>query len=70
MSISKWKFHSDKQMFSNVLFNSLIFKEKKMQYLTFKLHFLKILVTYFTNTFETMDDLTYLTMKLFKENQQ
>jgi hypothetical protein len=41
-----------------------------MQYLTFKLHFLKILVIYLANTFEMMDDLTYLAMKFFKENQQ
>jgi hypothetical protein len=35
-----------------------------MQYLTFKLHFLKELVTYLVNNFEIMDDLTYFAMKL------
>jgi hypothetical protein len=35
-----------------------------MQYLTFKLHLKKKLVTYLVNNFEIMDDLTYLAMKL------
>jgi hypothetical protein len=30
MSISKWKFHNDKQMLFDVLINSLISKEKKI----------------------------------------
>jgi hypothetical protein len=38
-----------------------------MQYLTFKLHFLKVIVIYLANTFETMDDLTYLAMNCFKK---
>lgn len=40
---------------------------KEMQYLTFKLHFSWCLVlTTLVNTFEIMDDLTYLTMNIFK----
>jgi hypothetical protein len=38
-----------------------------MQYFTLKLHFLENLITYLVNTFEMMDDLTYLTIKLFKQ---
>jgi hypothetical protein len=35
-----WKFHNDKQMFSNLLFNSFISKEEKNAiYFTLKLHF-------------------------------
>jgi hypothetical protein len=34
-----------------------------MQYLAFKLHLKKILIIYLVNTFEMMDDLTYLAMK-------
>jgi hypothetical protein len=38
-----------------------------VQYLTFKLHFKKYIVIYLVNTFETMDDLTYLVMNCFKK---
>ncbi len=40
-----------------------------MPYLTFKLHFLKKLVTYLVNNFEIRDDLTYLPMKLSLETK-
>jgi hypothetical protein len=39
-----------------------------MQYLALKLHFFKILIAYLVNTFEMMDDLTCLMMKLFFKN--
>jgi hypothetical protein len=35
-----------------------------MQFLTLKLFFLNIILTSLINTFEMMDDLTYLTMQL------
>ncbi len=41
-----------------------------MQYLTFKLHFKKNLIIHLVINFEMIDDLTYLAMKFFKENQQ
>jgi hypothetical protein len=41
-----------------------------MQYLTFKLHFKKIIVIYLVINFEMIDDLTYLAMKFSWENQQ